>query len=95
MPDRHLRQRYLQKSEEASCRRVLADRLRASSPRHFSSDLRYQGVVEATPNWVNLVDTEGRILVVNPAGKAILQRDEEEITGVYLWDFFISPDRET
>jgi len=84
----------LQKSEEA-LRRVLADRLRASSHAIFSSDLRYQGVVEATPNWVSLVDTEGRILVINPAGKAILQREEDEITGIHLWDFFVSPDRET
>jgi len=84
----------LQKSEEA-LRRVLANRLRASSHVIFSSDLRYQGVVEATPNWVSLVDTEGRILVVNPAGKEILQRDENEITGIHLWDFFISPDHDT
>ncbi len=82
---------FLQKSEEA-LRRVLADRLRASSHVIFSSDLRYQGVVEASPNWVSLVDTEGRILIVNPAGKAILQRDENEITGVHIWDFFSTHD---
>ncbi|HNS10689.1 MAG TPA: ATP-binding protein [Candidatus Ozemobacteraceae bacterium] len=84
----------LQKSEEA-LRRVLADRLRASSQVIFSSDLRYQGVVEASPNWVSLIDTEGRILVINPAGKAILQREKNEITGIHLWEFFASPDRDT
>ncbi len=77
----------LQKSEEA-LRRVLADRLRASSTIFTNSDLKYQGVIEASPGWVSLVDTEGRMLVINEAGKRILGKEDDEITGVHIWDLF-------
>lgn len=84
---------YLQKSEEA-LRRVLADRLKTSSAVFVNSDLKYQSIVEASPNWISLVDAEGRVLVTNLAGRQILAREESSINGSCIWEFFPGNDAE-
>lgn len=81
----------LQRSEEA-LRRVLSDRLRSSSIIVANSDLKYQGVVEASPNWVSLIDLDGKLLVINDAGRRILGREEKDILGVRIWDLFPDPE---
>jgi PAS domain S-box-containing protein len=77
----------LKRTEEA-LQRTLTERMKLSSLMVANSDIRYQSLIEASPNWVSLLDEEGRILVMNQSGQRILERPPEETDNQPVWSFF-------
>lgn len=77
----------LKKTEEA-LQRTLTERMKLSSLMVANSDIRYQSLIEASPNWVSLLDEEGRLLVMNNSGNRILEKDYDETTNQPIWSFF-------
>ncbi|GAB4273526.1 MAG: hypothetical protein Kow0029_13290 [Candidatus Rifleibacteriota bacterium] len=81
----------LKKTEEA-LQRTLTERLKFSSLLVANTNVKYQSLIEASPNWVSLVDADGKILVINSSGQRILERKEDEVINIKIWDLF--PKRE-
>ncbi len=81
----------LKRTEEA-LQRTLTERMKLSSLMVANSDIRYQSLIEASPNWVSLLDEEGRILVMNQSGQRILERPTEVTDNQPVWSFFSGDD---
>ncbi|MFZ5949251.1 MAG: PAS domain S-box protein, partial [Candidatus Rifleibacteriota bacterium] len=77
----------LKKTEEA-LQRTLTERMKLSSLLVANSDIKYQSLIEASPNWVSLIDEEGRLLVINGSGMRILEKDYDEIINQPIWSYF-------
>lgn len=77
----------LKKTEEA-LQRTLTERLSRSSLLVANSVVNYQELIETSPNWVSLIDIDGKIQFINSTGKRILAREEKDIIGARLSDFF-------
>ncbi len=77
----------LKKTEEA-LQRTLTERMKLSSLLVANSDIKYQSLIEASPNWVSLIDEVGRLLVINGSGMRILEKDYDEIINQPVWSYF-------
>ena len=77
----------LKKTEEA-LQRTLNERLKLSSLLVANADIKYRTLIEASPNWVSLLDEEGRILVINSSGLDILQQSEDNVINTPVWSYF-------
>lgn len=51
---------------------VVRQQSRLSAIAVSASDARYRSVVEGSPNWINLVATDGKLLAINTSGRAAL-----------------------
>jgi len=79
---------YMRSTE--ALQRTLSSRLDTSALIIASSEHRYQSVVDGSPNWISLLNFEGRILTINPAGLDNIDKIESEVSGRFLWEFFPS-----
>lgn len=77
----------LKKSEEA-LQRTLNERMKVSSLLVANTDVKYQTLIEASPNWVSLLDDECRIIVSNESGFRILELPPEKVINQPVWIFF-------
>jgi PAS domain S-box-containing protein len=55
------------------------------------SDARYRAIVDATPECVKLIDRDGTLLQINPAGLQMIEANEAEILGKCVYDI-IAPE---
>jgi PAS domain S-box-containing protein len=59
------------------------------------SEARYRAMIQATPECVKLIDSEGRLLQINPAGLAMMgAADESAVLGRCLYDGVVPEHRE-
>lgn len=66
--------------------RDITDRKRAEETL-AESEAKYRGLVASAPDGIFVVDTQGGILDVNPAGEALIGRDRGQIVGHKLAEF--------
>lgn len=57
------------------------------------SELRFRRIYEESPIAYQSLDTDGRILDVNPAWLKLFGYDREEVIGEFLWEFFAPESR--
>ncbi|MBZ5710550.1 PAS domain S-box protein [Nannocystis pusilla] len=79
-------------ADETSLLRTVADRCwealeRARAARQLrESEARYRAIVDSTPECVKLVDPDGIILQMNPAGRRMIEADEQSALGRPVYD---------
>jgi PAS domain S-box-containing protein len=81
------------KRTEENLQRSLRDRLKSSSYLVANSDLKYQSLIEASPNAILLIDSEGKILIINEASNTIFEKKEKQLREKYIWSFFNESER--
>ncbi|MDC0667829.1 PAS domain S-box protein [Nannocystis radixulma] len=87
-------------TEEVSLLRTAADRCweaieRARAARQLrESEARYRAIVESTPECVKLVDRDGTILQMNPAGQQMIEADDDSVLGRQVYDVIAPEHRE-
>ena len=76
------------KRTEENLQRSLSDRLKSSSYLVANSDLKYQSLIEASPDAILLIDSEGKILIINEASNTIFEKKAKQLKEKYIWSFF-------
>ncbi|QDV83418.1 Sensor protein FixL [Stieleria magnilauensis] len=60
----------------------------------LESNRRFRLIFDSEPQCVKLVDREGRLVDINPAGLGMLEADREEVLGKCIFDVIVDEDRE-
>ncbi|MCS7469279.1 PAS domain-containing protein [Stieleria sp. ICT_E10.1] len=60
----------------------------------LESNRRFRLIFDSEPQCVKLVDREGRLVDINPAGLRMLEADREEVLGKCIFDVIVGEDRE-
>ncbi len=67
----------------------LYDKLRAAKESELAAERdKLHAIITSMGDGLATVSREGRILTMNPAGRAMLQRSAEEVEGLFMWELF-------